>query len=86
MVRQKNLKNRTAWNSRTPPGQTPPFRPLVRPPHHHLPRSLRIPRLRQLADLAPYWWVAWVATGWGLNLVLSLVWYLTDCDDENNYR
>jgi len=30
--------------------------------------------------------VAWVAAGWGLNLVLSLVWYLTDCDDENNYR
>ncbi len=33
-----------------------------------------------------YWWVAWVAAGWGLNLVLSLVWRLTDCDDENNYR
>lgn len=33
-----------------------------------------------------YWWVAWVAAGWGLNLVLSLVWHLTDCDDENNYR
>lgn len=33
-----------------------------------------------------YWWVAWVAAGWGLNLVLSLLWYLTDCDDENNYR
>ena len=33
-----------------------------------------------------YWWVAWVAAGWGLNLVLSLVWYLTDCDDENHYR
>lgn len=33
-----------------------------------------------------YWWVAWVAAGWGLNLILSLVWYLTDSDDENNYR
>lgn len=33
-----------------------------------------------------YWWVAWVAAGWGLNLCLSLVWYLTDCDDDENYR
>lgn len=32
-----------------------------------------------------YWWVVWVAAGWGLNLTLSLVWYLTDCDDEENY-
>mgnify|MGYP005973673037 CR=1 FL=1 len=32
-----------------------------------------------------YWWVAWVAAGWGLNLALSLIWYLTDCDDERNY-
>lgn len=32
-----------------------------------------------------YWWVAWVAAGWGLNLLLSLVWHLTDCDDERNY-
>lgn len=31
-----------------------------------------------------YWWVAWVAAGWGLNLILSLVWYLTDCDDETD--
>lgn len=33
-----------------------------------------------------YWWVAWVAAGWGLNLALALVWYLTDCFDENNYK
>lgn len=33
-----------------------------------------------------YWWVAWVAAGWGLNLILSLVWYLTDCDDCRNYE
>lgn len=33
-----------------------------------------------------YWWVAWVAAGWGLNLLLSLVWHLTDCDDERNYE
>lgn len=32
-----------------------------------------------------YWWVAWVAAGWGLNLALALVWRLTDCYDENNY-
>ena len=24
--------------------------------------------------------------GWGLNIALSLVWYLFDCDDECNYR
>ena len=33
-----------------------------------------------------YWWVLWVIAGWGLNIVLSLVWYLFDCDDECNYR
>lgn len=33
-----------------------------------------------------YWWVAWVAAGWGLSLALSLVHYLFDCDDERNYR
>lgn len=33
-----------------------------------------------------YWWVAWVAAGWGLNLILSLIWHLTDCDDERNYH
>lgn len=32
-----------------------------------------------------YWWVAWVAAGWGLNLALALVWHLTDCYDENNH-
>ena len=31
-------------------------------------------------------WVLWVIAGWGLNIVLSLVWYLFDCDDECNYR
>lgn len=33
-----------------------------------------------------YWWVAWVAAGWGLSIVLSLVYYLFDCDDETDYR
>ncbi len=33
-----------------------------------------------------YWWVLWVIAGWGLNIVLSLVYYLFDCDDERNYR
>ena len=29
----------------------------------------------------------WVAAGWGSeSLALSLVWHLTDCADENNYR
>ncbi|WP_418991923.1 hypothetical protein [Alistipes sp.] len=33
-----------------------------------------------------YRWVAWVAAGWGgLQLTLSLVRYLTGCDDERNY-
>ena len=27
-----------------------------------------------------YWWVAWVAAGWGLNLLLSLIWRLPDED------
>ena len=29
--------------------------------------------------------IVWVA-GWGLNIALSLAWYLFDCDDECNYR
>ena len=33
-----------------------------------------------------YWWVLWVSAGWGLNIALSLAWYLFDCDDECNYR
>lgn len=33
-----------------------------------------------------YWWVAWVAAGWGLGLMLSLTYYLIDCDDEKNYE
>ena len=64
------------------PGQTPPFRPLVR-------TYLVVCAFLAFVNwqTSPhYWWVAWVAAGWGLNLVLSLVWYLTDCDDENNYR
>ena len=80
------LKNRTAWNSRTPPRTNAAFSAAG---------SRRITTyLVVCAFLAfvnwqtspHYWWVAWVAAGWGLNLVLSLVWYLTDCDDENNYR
>lgn len=33
-----------------------------------------------------YWWVAWVAAGWGLSLALSLTYYLIDCDDEEDYN
>ena len=33
-----------------------------------------------------YWWVVWVMAGWGLNLILSLVWYLTGCDEDKDYR
>ena len=33
-----------------------------------------------------YWWVLWVIAGWGLNIALSLAWYLFDCGDECNYR
>lgn len=33
-----------------------------------------------------YWWVLWVIAGWGLGIVLSLLYYLFDCDDERNYR
>lgn len=29
------------------------------------------------------WWVVWVIAGWGLGIVLSLLYYLLDCDDEN---
>ena len=27
-----------------------------------------------------------VMAGWGLNLILSLVWYLTGCDEDKDYR
>lgn len=30
-----------------------------------------------------HWWVVWVIAGWGLGIVLSLLYYLLDCDDEN---
>lgn len=33
-----------------------------------------------------YWWVVWVIAGWGLSILLSLVHYLFDWDDENDYR
>ena len=33
-----------------------------------------------------YWWVVWVMAGWGLNLILSLAWYLTGCDEDKDYR
>ena len=29
-----------------------------------------------------YWWVLWVIGGWGLQLLLALVFYLFDFDDE----
>lgn len=32
------------------------------------------------------WWVGWVAAGWGMQLLLSLIWRLTDCDQEEDYR
>lgn len=31
-----------------------------------------------------YWWVAWVAGGWGLNLLLSGLFHWFDCDEELN--
>lgn len=31
------------------------------------------------------WWVVWVIAGWGLGMVLSLAYYLFDCDEERNY-
>lgn len=70
----------------TSPAQTPPLRPLVR---RRITTYLVVCAFLAFVNwqTSPhYWWVAWVAAGWGLNLVLSLVWYLTDCDDENNYR
>lgn len=30
-----------------------------------------------------HWWVAWVAAGWGLQLLLTLVCYLFDLDGED---
>ena len=32
------------------------------------------------------WWVAWVAAGWGLHILLLIVRRLTDCDEECDYR
>lgn len=32
-----------------------------------------------------HWWVLWVIAGWGMGLVLSLAYYLFDCDDERDY-
>ncbi len=29
-----------------------------------------------------YWWVAWVAGGWGLNLLLSVLFHYCGCDEE----
>lgn len=29
-----------------------------------------------------YWWVAWVAGGWGLNLLLSGLFYIFGCEEE----
>lgn len=31
-----------------------------------------------------YWWVVWVIAGWGIGIVLSVLYYLLDCQDENN--
>lgn len=33
-----------------------------------------------------YWWVLWVIAGWGLQLILSLAFYLFDCDEEETAR
>ncbi len=32
------------------------------------------------------WWVLWVIAGWGLSLGLSIAYYLTDCDNSENYK
>lgn len=31
-----------------------------------------------------YWWVAWVAGGWGLDLLMNWLFHLTGCDEEND--
>ena len=33
-----------------------------------------------------YWWVVWVIAGWGLSILLSLIRYLFDQDDEDDCR
>ena len=32
----------------------------------------------------PSWWVAWVAGGWGLALLLPLLFHLVGCDEEED--
>ncbi len=32
------------------------------------------------------WWVVWVAAGWGLDIALHAVRYLTDCDEAHDCR
>lgn len=31
-----------------------------------------------------HWWVVWVIAGWGLALALSALFYLFDCEEEEN--
>ena len=33
-----------------------------------------------------YWWVAWVAGGWGLALLLPLLFHLVGCDAEEETK
>ena len=65
--------------------KTPPFRALVHPPPDHLRRGLR-PSPSSTGKPRPTTGGCWVIAGWGLNIALSLAWYLFDCDDECNYR
>lgn len=30
-----------------------------------------------------HWWVVWVVAGWGIGIVLSLLYYLLDCENED---
>ena len=70
-------------NHSRPHRQTPPFRALV------LTTCVVVCAFLAFVNwqTSPhYWWVLWVIAGWGLNIALSLAWYLFDCDDECNYR
>ncbi len=33
-----------------------------------------------------YWWVLWVIAGWGLGLMLAVLFHLFDCDEDDDYN
>ena len=73
-------------NHSRPHRQTPPFRALVHPPPDTCVVVCAFLAFVNWQTSPHYWWVLWVIAGWGLNIALSLAWYLFDCDDECNYR